>query len=273
MSWSDHTLLGQQVAAPTHYQPHILTGIPRDLGRAQLPTPRCAGIQQGRDDWHVFELSWLNPDGQRQVAMARLSFDAASPHLIESKSLKLYFNSLNFHPLASAAELQSLVQDDLSAVSGAPVQLHLTGLEGFEPTRWPGRLLDQLTAPASPTQVDAGLLALHPAGLTTEEVLISHNFRSNCPVTGQPDWASVRIRYRGPQWSHPGLLAYLLSYSQHCGFHEQCVEQIFADLWLRLQPEDLMVQANYTRRGGLDINPVRSNRSDWLPAACRLHRQ
>ncbi len=283
MSWQDGTLLGRQVAAPLHHQPSILTGITRELGRAALGALPCAGVMQGFDDWHVFELSWLDDSGRRQVALGRLRFDAASPRLIESKSLKLYFNSLNFLRLPSVAALKALVEQDLTPVSGAPVVLTVLPLDGLVATVWAGEVIDHLPWPP---QVDAtAATAVHPAVLAhaadgaqprsnhVEHTLISHGFRSNCPVTGQPDWASVRIRYRGRPWDHGTVLAYLHSYAQHCGFHEQCVEQVFFDLWTRLQPIDLMVQAAYTRRGGLDINPVRSSRTDWWPKPARLHRQ
>ena len=277
MNWKTDTLLGQQVAAPMEYQPGILMGIDRALGRQSLSQLDLPGLQQGHDDWHVFELSWLEAaSGRRCVGLARLRFNAASPRLIESKSLKLYFNSLNFLPLDSADALRALVERDLSPVSGAPVQCTLLPVEGLTPTVWTGQAIDAATLPLQSTrqcaEVDPALLQ-HRPGADGEETLISHLFRSNCPVTGQPDWASVRIRYHGQPWQHGALLAYLLSYGQHCGFHEQCVEQIYHDLWVRLNPTDLMVQAAYTRRGGLDINPVRSSRADWMPAPTRLHRQ
>jgi 7-cyano-7-deazaguanine reductase len=277
MNWKTDTLLGQQVAAPMDYQPGILMGIDRALGRQLLSQPDLPGLQQGHDDWHVFELSWLEAaSGRRCVGLARLRFNAASPRLIESKSLKLYFNSLNFLPLDSADALRALVERDLSPVSGAPVQCTLLPLDGLTPELWTGQAIDAAALPLQPTrqcaEVDPALLQ-HRPGADGEETLISHLFRSNCPVTGQPDWASVRIRYHGQPWQHGALLAYLLSYGQHCGFHEQCVEQIYHDLWVRLNPTDLMVQAAYTRRGGLDINPVRSSRADWMPAPTRLHRQ
>lgn len=277
MNWKTDTLLGQQVAAPMDYQPGILMGIDRALGRQSLSQPDLPGLQQGHDDWHVFELSWLEAaSGRRCVGLARLRFNAASPRLIESKSLKLYFNSLNFLPLDSADALRALVERDLSPVSGAPVQCTLLPVDGLTPELWTGQAIDAADLTVQSTrqcaEVDPALLQ-HRPGADGEETLISHLFRSNCPVTGQPDWASVRIRYHGQPWQHGALLAYLLSYGQHCGFHEQCVEQIYHDLWVRLNPTDLMVQAAYTRRGGLDINPVRSSRADWMPAPTRLHRQ
>ncbi len=277
MNWKTDTLLGQQVAAPMEYQPGILMGIDRALGRQLLSQLDLPGLQQGHDDWHVFELSWLEAaSGRRCVGLARLRFNAVSPRLIESKSLKLYFNSLNFLPLDSADALRALVERDLSPISGAPVQCTLLPVDGLTPELWTGQAIDAADLTVQSTrqraEVDPALLQ-HRPGADGEETLISHLFRSNCPVTGQPDWASVRIRYHGQPWQHGALLAYLLSYGQHCGFHEQCVEQIYHDLWVRLNPTDLMVQAAYTRRGGLDINPVRSSRADWMPAPTRLHRQ
>ena len=272
--------LGQQTDYPEQYAPDILFGIPRQSGRAQLRTPLSPAVAQGTDYWHVFELSWLSPLRMRQVAMARLTFDAASPALIESKSLKLYFNSLNFEIFADQAALIQTVTQDLGRVSGALVHCELFGLDAMPVGQWTGLLLDQqIPAESLPSAGrDSLRYAAHTGesgnvNATIEETLITHLFRSNCPVTGQPDWASLRIRYHGRAWDHAALLGYLCGFERHCAFHEQCVEDIFNTLWQMLQPVDLMVQAAFTRRGGLDINPVRASRPDWLPPPVRLSRQ
>lgn len=265
--------LGQHTTYPSTYQPGVLFAIPRKEGRQVLSSPVALGVSQGCDYWHVFELSWRSAvHSRRECALGRLRFDAASPYIVESKSLKLYFNSLNFEFFPDSNSLIATVERDLSQVSGAPVQLEVFPVTGLLPGTWQGILLDELVPSNLASQPDPKQLQ-HQGTLIAEETLITHLFRSNCPVTSQPDWASIQLRYQGQQWDHLGVLAYLLSYEQHCGFHEQCVEQIFNDLWHTLQPQALMVQAAFTRRGGLDINPVRVSRLDWLPAPIRLARQ
>lgn len=268
----EKSLLGKDTHYPTTYQPEILFPISRSLSRENYAD--VAGIQQGYDWWHVFELSWLNAQGIPQVAIGRLRLPATSPNLIESKSLKLYFNSLNFMRFASTEELIQTVEQDLSTAAEAPVQLSLIDANDLSVSQPQGRCLDQFSPEQLSEHPDASLLQHVGSGLLVEEQYYSNLLRSNCPVTGQPDWGTIFIRYRGEKICPASLLAYIISYRQHNGFHEQCVEQIYADIWTILKPEELMVYAAYTRRGGLDINPCRVSNLAWLPETpVRLARQ
>ena len=269
--------LGQETTYPTQYDASILFPIARAEGRAALGDLAPKAISQGVDVWHVFELSWFDDAGKPRVAIGRITVPAYSPNLIESKSLKLYFNSLNFKHFVHEAGLIELVVGDLSNAAGAPVQFELLNVDDLATQLPHGICLDDLamTVSPAPNEPDATLLKVDPAASHEfiEETLYSNLLRSNCPVTGQPDWGTIFIRYRGAKLSRSSLLTYLISYRQHSGFHEQCVEQIFADLWQFLQPESLAIHAQYTRRGGLDINPCRSTDPLWLPKVKRLARQ
>ena len=267
----EQSLLGKDTQYPTQYQPDILFPIARATAREQYA--HVAGIRQGKDWWHVFEISWLNPNGVPQVAIGRLTLPATSPNLIESKSLKLYFNSMNFTTFASQDTFKATVEKDLSHAAGASVTIDLFHVDELEISKPQGLCIDTLTPTRLEQHPDASLLALDAAATVVEETLYSHLLRSNCPVTGQPDWGTVFIRYQGAKICSASLLAYIISYRQHNGFHEQCVEQIYADLWQNLQPEKLMVYATYTRRGGLDINPCRVSDEAWLVEPIRLARQ
>ncbi len=269
------TLLGQATKAPERYAPHILQPIPRALARVQLPA--IEGMTQGFDWWQVFECSWLDLTGRPHVAVLRLDIPAQSPALIESKSLKLYFNSLNFHHFASHEDFIDQIQHDLSNATGAWVGIHLYDVHELNASAPLGQCIDHYPLPAlSSTDYaapNATILKHVPQGVCVEQQLYTDLLRTNCPVTGQPDWGTVMVRYKGLQIDPSGLLAYIISYRRHTGFHEACTEQIFADIWQQLQPERLMVYAAYTRRGGLDINPCRVSHLDWLPEPIRLLRQ
>ncbi len=272
MSQIEQSSLGQITDYPNTYTPEILFPIARATGRQQLPTTPY--LDHGIDWWHVFELSWLDQTGKPQVAIGRLAFPADAPNLIESKSLKLYFNSLNFTRFVDQAALIQQVEVDLSHVAGAAVQLQVFAVNTLPIAEPQGVCLDQLPLIAERAQPDASLLRHHETDLwVADQQFYSHLLRSNCPVTHQPDWGTIFIRYAGKQICPQHLLAYIISFRQHNGFHEQCVEQIFADVWHKLQPERLMVYAAYTRRGGLDINPCRSSDPTWLPQPIRLARQ
>ena len=268
----EHSLLGKDTNYPTEYQPDILFPIARAQSRENYAN--VEGIQQGKDWWHVFEISWLNHAGIPQVAIGRLTLPAASPNLIESKSLKLYFNSMNFTKFDSKDAFKATVEKDLSAAAGAPVTIDLFHADGVEVSKPEGFCIDELIPAQLENHPNAALLALDAAQDENIEVqFYSHLLRSNCPVTGQPDWGTVFIRYQGKKPSYESILAYIISYRQHNGFHEQCVEQIYADIWQNLKPEKLMVYAAYTRRGGLDINPCRVSDLTWMPRPIRLARQ
>ncbi|MFW2046284.1 NADPH-dependent 7-cyano-7-deazaguanine reductase QueF [Acinetobacter variabilis] len=268
----EHSLLGKDTNYPTEYQPDILFPISRAPAREKYA--HVEAIQQGKDWWHVFEISWLNSAGVPQVASGRITLPASSPNLIESKSLKLYFNSLNFTKFDSKEAFIATVEKDLSKAAGAEITLDLFHVDELEVSKPEGICIDDLTPERLENHPDASLLSLDQQSDENIEVqLYSHLLRSNCPVTGQPDWGTVFIRYQGKKPCYKSILAYIISYRQHNGFHEQCVEQMFADIWQNLKPEKLMVYATYTRRGGLDINPCRVSDSTWMPRPIRLARQ
>ena len=203
-----------------------------------------------------------------------MTLPASSPNLIESKSLKLYFNSLNFAKFESQNQFIETVEQDLSKAAEADVKLDLFHVDELDIAKPEGICLDELIPERLENHPDATLLALDNESDENVEVqLYSHLLRSNCPVTGQPDWGTVFIRYQGKKPCYKSILAYIISYRQHNGFHEQCVEQMFADIWQQLKPEKLMVYATYTRRGGLDINPCRVSDFAWMPSPIRLARQ
>ena len=268
----EHSLLGKDTNYPTEYQPDILFPISRAAAREKYAD--VEGIQLGQDWWHIFEISWLNAAGVPQVTIGRMTLPASSPNLIESKSLKLYFNSLNFAKFESKSAFIATVEQDLSKAAEADVKLDLFHVDELDISKPEGICLDELIPERLENHPDATLLALDNESDENVEVqLYSHLLRSNCPVTGQPDWGTVFIRYQGKKPCYKSILAYIISYRQHNGFHEQCVEQIFADIWQNLKPEKLMVYATYTRRGGLDINPCRVSDSTWMPRPIRLARQ
>lgn len=254
--------LGKPTAGSNHYDPRLLFPIPRATGREALgfdPTPPFHGV----DIWNAYELSWLNARGKPQVAMAEFRIPASSSNLIESKSFKLYLNSLNAMRCTDSETVRQLLLGELSKAAGGDVGVILRTLnecEGSAIESLDGSNIDDLDIEIEhfgPPQAD--LLGNIAGAKVIEESLVSNLLKSNCPVTGQPDWASVQIRYSGPPIDRAGLLRYLVSYRNHDDFHEQCVERMFRDIQARCAPEHLTVHARYTRRGGLDINPWRSN--------------
>lgn len=271
MNHVDTSLLGKDTEYPQHYSPEVLFPIAR--ADARTAYHHIAEIQQGMDWWHVFEISWLNQNGIPQVAIARLHIPANSPNLIESKSLKLYFNSFNFEKLSRSKFIET-VERDLSHVAGANIHIELFDVDQLAISSPQGICLDQFNPTIDYYQPNANLLSFDQSNSNIiEQNYYSHLLRTNCPVTNQPDWGTVFIRYQGKKPCETALLAYIISYRQHNGFHEQCVEQIYADIWTQLQPEKLMVYAAYTRRGGLDINPCRVSDLSWMPTPVRLARQ
>lgn len=268
------TLLGQQTEYPVRYAPEVLCPIPRADGRHALGVPDGNLPFHGVDVWTHYEVSWLDGLGKPIVAMAEIRVPATSPFLIESKSLKLYFNSLNFERFERQADFTGRVETDLSRVAGAPVTLQL--LLPDDPRvlgmgRLPGLCLDGLPLSCDQFVLDASRLSADASRMVSE-TLNTNLLRSLCPVTHQPDWGSVMVQYAGPAINHAGLLAYIVSYRNHPDFHEQCVERIFMDILQRCQPTELTVYARYTRRGGLDINPFRTS-GGVLPVPVRLFRQ
>lgn len=260
----EKTLLGQKVSYDAYYAPNVLCAVARAPKRNEWMCASGALPFSGIDIWNAYEISWLNPQGLPQVAVGVFTVPANSPYLIESKSLKLYLNSLNQTIFAAQDDVTVCIQKDLTAVAGAPVNVvlqHPQACVGQLLQEPAGILLDTLPVAIQCYQPPKPQL-LHCVGHSpVEEVLRSYLLKSNCLVTGQPDWASVSIAYRGRAMDHASLLQYLVTFRQHQEFHEQCVERIFMDIWMQCQPEALSVHARYTRRGGLDINPCRSSQA------------
>jgi len=266
----EHSLLGREAAYPSEFDAGLLYPIPRVLGRQSLGLADDSLPFVGIDRWHAYELSWLDTRGKPQVATATLQVPADSPCLIESKSLKLYLNSCNATGFGSADSFRAQIETDLTAAAGAPVTLTF-GLSPFDaPEAISIDTLDLDIATHGPP--DASLLTADTATVV-EERLHSALLKSNCPVTGQPDWADVFITYRGPRIDRVSLLRYIVSFREHAGFHEQCVERMFTDIAARCLSESLSVEARYTRRGGLDINPWRATPGSTRPPAGRCMRQ
>ena len=277
-----HGILGQSTSYPKTYAPDMLYPIPRALGRANLALPADA-LSIGMDWWQVFEMSWLNSQGISQVAMARLAIPATSDYIVESKSLKLYFNSLNFTEFDNQQAVKATVEKDLSACLKTDVTLEIfeVNIANSLPISAPqGDCIDNALDSSDKkiaivSDVDPSSLTVAHQGASDSQlqILHSHLLRSNCPVTNQPDWGTLEIQIDSQQIDCAGLLEYILSFRQHNGFHEQCVEQIFSDLTQAFAPKTLMVRAWYTRRGGIDINPCRVSDISLLPPPSRLNRQ
>lgn len=275
MNSVEHSPLGKSSEYIATYSPELLFPIPRATKWAELGLSAETLPYRGVDYWNCFELSWLLPSGKPVVAIGEFAIPADSPNIIESKSFKLYLNSLNQSVFASEAELLSVLEKDLSAIAGKPVgvrvrQLDEAAREGLAVL--PGTCIDDLDVSISNYSAPQPDLLVCDAARIVEQSLHSHLLKSNCPVTGQPDWGSVLVEYRGPALEPASLLAYLISFRQHADFHEQCVERIFLDLQKCLQPEYLTVYARYVRRGGLDINPYRTTLAE-VPRNRRLVRQ
>ncbi|MCG2584967.1 NADPH-dependent 7-cyano-7-deazaguanine reductase QueF [Massilia sp. TS11] len=267
--------LGKTSSYVTQYAPEQLFPIPRQEKRDELGITGTLPFF-GVDIWNAYELSWLNLRGKPQVAMACFTIPADSPNIIESKSFKLYLNAFNQTRLANHEALLALLREDLSAAAGAPVHVSLIAPEQFGQQRFgefEGVLLDRLDIEVDHYAPQPEVLKNTPEADTVEETLVSHLLKSNCLVTGQPDWASVQIRYAGPQIDQESLLRYLIGFREHNEFHEQCVERIFVDILRHCRPQQLAVYARYTRRGGLDINPYRANFSGPWPGNLRHARQ
>lgn len=268
--------LGKTTAYAEQYDPSLLQPVPRSLGRNNLGLDLTASLPFiGEDIWHGYELSWLNAKGKPMVALATFVVPVTSANLIESKSFKLYLNSFNQSRFDDLRQVYQALQRDLSGCAGSPVRVTLHNVNEimvFQPTWIPGYCIDELDISIDNYQYDPSLLQLADNPEVVDEKVHSHLLKSNCLITSQPDWASVYIHYRGQALDHAALLRYLISFRSHNEFHEQCIERIFLDIWQRCKPEYLLVYARYTRRGGLDINPVRASASYQLPNL-RLSRQ
>jgi len=251
--------LGRETAYPNKYQPDLLFPIARSESRdsylsGELPF-------DGADIWNAWELTWLRPGGLPVAATAEITIPANSPNLIESKSLKLYLNSFAMSHFDDAGEVRRRVLEDLGSRVGADISVRIQMLEeteGSAVSQLPGLCLDSKPATATNWEADASLLKIE-AGTNVEEDLHSHLLRSLCPVTGQPDIGSIAIHYSGPQIDQTSLLQYIVSFREHNDFHEACIERMFVDVLDRCESEKLSIYARYQRRGGIDINPFRSN--------------
>jgi 7-cyano-7-deazaguanine reductase len=273
--------LGKTASYIDQYDPALLFPLPRATKRQELGL----GAQLpffGADTWTAFELSWLNLRGKPQLALAHITVPCETPNIIESKSFKLYLNSFNNTRFADAADVLARLRADLSeaawrgAASPATLGVRLLGPELFdqEPVcELDGLSLDRLDVACERYSPAPDLLRTTQGEPPVNETLVSNLLKSNCLVTGQPDWGSVQIRYSGDAIDQEGLLQYLVSFRNHNEFHEQCVERIFMDIWQRCKPTRLTVYARYTRRGGLDINPFRTSHPQTLPPNTRTARQ
>ena len=265
------TLLGQRVDYPEQYSPALLQAIERRVGRGAIGLRDHEALPFfGADDWTCYELSWLDKNGKPQAAVGALHIPCHSPRTVESKSLKLYLNSLNEHRFSSVDELSEVIEKDLEIICSAPVKFDIVSIEDFSRRglrNFVGISLDEQKLQGLKNEPSPDFLLCRNDDKIVEETLFSHLFKSRCPVTNQPDWASISIQYRGRPIAHAGVLAYLVSYRHHQAFHEQCLERIFLDIQRRCRPQSLTVIARFTRRGGLDINPWRSTENsapEWM---------
>jgi len=267
--------LGKKTDYRDTYDATLLQGVPRSLNRDPLGLSADNLPFHGADIWTLYEISWLNANGLPQVAVGHVELDHASVNLVESKSFKLYLNSFNQTRFASWQDVQQTLLWDLSASAQGDVSVELYRLdevEGQPIAHFHGTCIDAQDIVIDNYQFSTDYLQGAAGSKVVEETLVSHLLKSNCLITHQPDWGSVQIQYRGPQIEREKLLRYLVSFRHHNEFHEQCVERIFNDILRFCQPQALSVYARYTRRGGLDINPWRTN-TDFVPATGRLVRQ
>ncbi|MEE9102027.1 NADPH-dependent 7-cyano-7-deazaguanine reductase QueF [Pseudomonas nitroreducens] len=259
---AEHSPLGKSSEYVSTYAPELLFPISRTTKWAELGLTAQTLPYQGVDIWNCYELSWLTASGKPVVAIGEFAIPAQSPNIIESKSFKLYLNSLNQTAFDSAEAVRAVLERDLSAAAGAPVGVRVRSLDevaGEGVATLEGTCIDDLDLAVDSYDHPRPELLRCDDTRRVDEVLYSHLLKSNCPVTGQPDWGTLVVEYSGPALDAASLLAYVVSFRQHQDFHEQCVERIYLDLQRLLQPAHLTVYARYVRRGGLDINPYRSS--------------
>lgn len=259
----EQSVLGKPSEYPTVYMPSLLQAIPRATARDGMFVEQEQLPFNGVDIWNAYELSWLSPKGKPEVAIAEIRVPCSSRALIESKSLKLYINSFAETRFTNAYDVRQTMESDLSVNTKSPVEVKITSTAqaSSQPSGvMPGESLDELAVDMDFSQPDPSLLSVE-LGRDRSEQLKTDLFRSVCPVTGQPDWATIHVAYSGQAIRHEGLLQYLVSYRRHAAFHEQCIEQIFLDIMRAAAPRSLTVYGRFLRRGGIDINPVRSTES------------
>ena len=279
MNYQDKSLsalkLGQNTEYKSQYDASLLQPVPRRLNREGLGIVEQQPFNQGADVWTCYELSWLNPHGLPQVAIADVEIDFKSENLIESKSFKLYLNSFNQTKFASIEEVEQTITRDLSQCASGQVSVKIHKLADYTNqliVNFAGECIDEQEIQIESYTFSNQYLENIAEDEIVEETLVSHLLKSNCLITSQPDWGSVQIHYVGKRLNREKLLRYLVSFREHNEFHEQCVERIFTDLMQFAKPEKLTVYARYTRRGGLDINPFRSN-FESVPVNLRMARQ
>ena len=269
--------LGKSSEYPSAYDPGLLFPIPRIQTRSTLGINLTAPLPfEGWDQWTGYELSWLNTGGLPQVALLLIDFPCDSPNIIESKSLKLYLNSLNQARFEDQDHVAHTLYADLSKACGSAVKVTIIPAHAFTSQtikELDGVDLDRQDIEITAYQPDPSLLKVKDSLGMVTETLRSRLLKTNCPVTNQPDWACIQIAYHGQPIDHAGLLRYIVSYRMHSGFHEQCVEQIFMDIMHACKPQALSVYARYMRRGGLDINPWRTTPGMPTPELGRTARQ
>ena len=279
MNYQDNSLkslkLGQKTEYASQYDRTLLQPVPRALNRDGLGITQNQPFTIGADIWTAYEISWLNEKGLPQVAIADIYLDYQSQNLIESKSFKLYLNSFNQSKFADFNAVQQTMQRDLSECGQGDVKVRLNPVAVYDSQKidhLQGDCIDEQDIEITSYEFNADWLKDCVSDEIVEEKLVSHLLKSNCLITNQPDWGTLHIHYVGNKIDHEKLLRYVVSFRQHNEFHEQCVERIFCDLMHYAKPEKLTVYARYTRRGGLDINPFRSNFEN-LPKNLRLARQ
>ncbi len=256
-------LLGKDVKYKDFYDNSLLFPIKRSLNRNKIIIQSELPFN-GYDLWNCYELSWLNLKGKPEVRILHFVISANSEYLIESKSIKLYLNSFNNTKFTNEIQVFDLITKDLSSVSGLSVEVSMHPLDYYQKqplSLFEGILLDEIDVEIFDYEVNSDLLKIdfNATDNVIEETLYSNLLKSNCLVTNQPDWASVQIKYKGRKINHASLLKYLISYRNHNGFHEDCIEHIFIDILENCKPQELTIYAKYTRRGGVDINPFRTN--------------
>lgn len=261
---AEQSELGKKAEYDPYYNPEKLFAIPRKGKRDEIGVPDKLPFF-GFDLWNHYEVSWLNEKGKPQVALAEISYGCDTPCIIESKSMKLYFNSFNNTNFKDEKTLQDIIRKDIEERVGGPVSVKILHLNGLNDDKLyaelHGECLDTLDVECSSYMIEKSFLK--SGDELVEETLFSNLLKSNCLVTNQPDWGSVQISYKGKKIDHEGLLRYIVSFRNHNEFHEQCIERIFIDIMNHCKPDELTVYGRYTRRGGLDINPYRSTSSHF----------
>lgn len=265
--------LGAKSVYIDKYTPSLLFPISRKSKRKEIGVSDILPFY-GYDQWNAFELSWLNKKGKPRVAIAKIDIDCDSINIIESKSFKLYLNSFNNEKFCTADDVQSTIERDITEAINGEVKVSLYFLETYNNLaikKLEGECIDILDIECNCYIPDKNILSSSTGEI--EETLYSNFLKSNCLVTGQPDWGSLQISYKGAKINKENLLKYIISFRNHNEFHEQCVERIFMDIKEKCNPSKLTVYARYTRRGGLDINPIRSTEKISPPLNIRLIRQ